>query len=70
MAERGIDAIGIDGAEPDDESELAITADYRPPQTVLRGLWLRVRYAEGRRGNAPEDRRSLRVILNYDLIAL
>lgn len=30
MAERGIDAIGIDGAEPNDESELAITADYRP----------------------------------------
>ena len=50
-----------------DENVIAITADYRPQKGFLKGLWLRVRYAEGDRGSPTANRRDLRVILNYSL---
>lgn len=66
----GRSAFSDNGAALRDESEISITADYRPPANWLRGLWLRVRYAEGRRGNLLENRRNVRIILNYSLNAL
>jgi len=36
----------------------------------LKGLWLRVRYAEGDRGSPVANRREVRVIVNYNLEAL
>jgi hypothetical protein len=50
-----------------DADELAITADFRPDRGLLKGFWLRVRYADGDRGSPLADRRDLRVILNYTL---
>ncbi|MFW2405290.1 MAG: OprD family outer membrane porin, partial [Gammaproteobacteria bacterium] len=66
----GRNAVADNGIELSDESEIAITADYRPPGNALRGLWLRIRYADGSRGNPLADRRNLRIILNYSLGAL
>ena len=66
----GRNSVADNGIELNDESEMAITADYRPPGTALRGLWLRVRYADGRRGDPLSDRRNLRIIVNYSLSAL
>jgi hypothetical protein len=66
----GRDAIASDGTPFPNARELAITADFRPRETWLKGLWLRVRYADGDRGSAVADRRDLRIILNYNLSAL
>ena len=66
----GRDAIASDGTPFPKAREIAITADYRPQETWLKGLWLRVRYAEGDRGIDVDDRRDLRIILNYNLSAL
>ena len=66
----GRDAIASDGTPFPKAREIAITADFRPQETWLKGLWLRVRYAEGDRGSDVDDRRDLRIILNYNLSAL
>jgi hypothetical protein len=66
----GRDAIASDGTPFPNAREVAITADFRPQETWLKGLWLRVRYAEGDRGSDVDDRRDLRIILNYNLSAL
>jgi hypothetical protein len=66
----GRNAVAFNGTELNDESETAITVDYRPLRTALRGLWLRIRYADGRRGDPLSDRRNLRIIVNYSLSAL
>ncbi len=66
----GRDAVAPDGAPLPNAREIAITADFRPQETWLKGLWLRVRYAEADRGSAVNDRRDLRIILNYNLSAL
>lgn len=58
----------VGGALPDTE-EIAITADFRPQEGFLKGLWLRIRYADGDRGSPLADRRDVRVILNYTLAA-
>ena len=49
--------------------EIDITADFRPKSGLLKGLWLRVRYADAERGPAMADRRDLRLIINYSLKA-
>jgi hypothetical protein len=56
-----------DGVPLPDEDVIAITADFRPQEGFLKGLWLRVRYAEGDRGSPADNRRDVRVILNYSL---
>ena len=63
----GWNAESADGAVLPDAEEFAITADFRPQQGLLKGLWLRVRYADGDRGSPLADRRDVRVILNYTL---
>ena len=59
-----------DGTALNAERELSLTADFRPERTWLKGLWLRVRYGKGERGDGASDRRELRLILNYNLRAL
>ncbi len=54
-----------DGDVLADADEFAVTADFRPPEGILKGLWLRVRYSEGDRGSPLSNRREIRVILNY-----
>ena len=66
----GRDAIASDGTSFPGSHEFAVTADFRPQKTWLKGLWLRVRYADGDRGSAADDRRDVRIILNYNLSAL
>ncbi len=63
-------AIAADGSPMPNEHEIAITADFQPQETWLKGLWLRVRYADGSRGSDAADRRDVRIILNYNLSAL
>lgn len=58
------------GAPLADEDESDVTVDFRPPEGLLKGLWLRIRYAEGDRGSPAADRRDLRLILNYSVSAL
>ncbi len=67
---KGRNAETDDGALLADADEIAITADFRPQEGFLKGLWLRVRYADGDRGSPAADRREVRVILNYSLEAL
>jgi hypothetical protein len=67
---KGRNAETDDGMSLADADEIAITADFRPQKGFLKGLWLRVRYAEGDRGSPEADRREVRIILNYGLEAL
>ncbi len=66
---KGRNAETDDGMAQADADEIAITADIRPQKGFLKGLWLRVRYAEGDRDSPVADRREVRVILNYGLEA-
>jgi len=65
---QGRDGISADGIPLDDESAWILTADLQPKRGLLEGLWLRLRYGEGDRG-AFGDRRELRLIINYTLLA-
>ena len=58
-------AIDSTGVQFPDSQEIAFTIDYRPEQGALKGLWLRVRWADSDRGDPSADRRDLRFILNY-----
>ena len=66
---KGLNAEADDGTLLPDSDVIAVTADFRPPEGFLKGLWLRVRYAEGDLGSPAADRREVRVILNYSLAA-
>ncbi len=66
----GRNAVSEQGVSLEDTEELAITADFRPERGRLKGLWLRLRYADLDRGSALADRRDIRVIVNYSLDAL
>ena len=48
-----------------DARETDLTLDYRPKSGTLEGLWLRLRYAEGRLGS--QDMSQWRVTFNYEL---
>jgi len=63
----GRNARSADGEALPNAEEFAVTADFRPQKGLLKGLWLRVRYADGDRGSPLADRRDVRVILNYTL---
>jgi hypothetical protein len=67
---KGRSAQADDGTLQPDADVISITADFRPQKGFLKGLWLRVRYADGDRGSPAADRREVRVILNYSLGAL
>ena len=67
---KGRSARADDGTPQPDADVISITADFRPPKGFLKGLWLRVRYADGDRGSVAADRREVRVILNYSMEAL
>ncbi|MGI9202696.1 MAG: OprD family outer membrane porin, partial [Woeseiaceae bacterium] len=58
------------GAPLADENEIDVTADFRPPDGLLKGLWLRIRYGDADRGSPMADRRDIRIILNYTIGAL
>jgi hypothetical protein len=65
----GKNAVDSGGQALPDSREIDITADFRPKGGWLKGLWLRVRYADADRGPAVADRRDLRLIINYSLKA-
>ncbi|MCK5477337.1 MAG: OprD family outer membrane porin [Methylococcales bacterium] len=50
-----------------DQSEWDITVDYKPQQSLLNGLWLRLRRASVNRKNPGEDLIDYRIILNYEV---
>jgi outer membrane OprD family porin len=66
----GRDAQSTTGIPLPDAEEINITLDFRPERGLLKGLWLRLRYADADRGSPEADRRDLRLILNYSLGAL
>jgi hypothetical protein len=66
---KGVNAVSSDGDPLSDESAFVVTADFRPEHERIKGLWLRVRYGEGKRSNVLGDRREVRLILNYNLSA-
>ena len=64
---RGQHARNADDTRLHDQREIDFTADFRPAKGLLKGLWLRLRYARGDRGPSADDRRDFRVILNYEI---
>lgn len=50
-----------------DQSEWDITVDYKPPTSILNGLWLRLRRASVNRDDRGKDLTDYRIILNYEL---
>ena len=66
---RGDEAISSLGVPLANESELNITADYRPEKGLLKGLWFRIRYGALDRAAPAANLRDLRIIINYRLSA-
>ena len=66
----GRNATTDDGVPLPDEDVISVTADFRPEKGFFKGLWLRIRYAEGNRGSPEADRSEFRFIINYSLGAL
>ena len=66
---RGDEAVSSLGVPLADESEIDITADYRPEKGLLKGLWIRIRYGELDLAAPVANRRDLRIIVNYRLSA-
>jgi len=62
----GHDALSNTGSPLRDEDEFDVTVDFRPQQGLLEGLWLRVRYGDGDRGEDTDNRRDLRLILSFN----
>lgn len=63
---RGQSANADNGTPLSDQHEFNVTADFRPPQGKMKGFWVRLRYARGDGGSDIDDRRDIRLILNYD----
>ena len=61
----GHDAQDETGVALKDDQEFDITLDYKPNSNVLKGLWVRLRYAEAKRGD--QKRRDFRAIVNYPM---
>jgi len=58
-----------DGGPLPDTDVISVTVDFRPERSFLQGVWLRVPFADLDRGSPEDDRREVRVILNYSLEA-
>lgn len=67
---QGRNARSDDGTPLRDTDVFSATVDFRPTRSFLEGLWFRIRYAEQDRGSPEEDRREVRVIVNYSLEGL
>ena len=61
----GRNAQDQNGMDLEDDQEFDITLDYKPETNVLKGLWVRLKYAETERGD--RTRRDFRAIVNYPL---
>ena len=66
-------AIGYDAVDDTDKQELPdrrefnITVDYKPERLIIRGLWLRFRYANVDLSGDEDSVNDVRLILNYNL---
>ena len=66
-------AIGYDAINPEnkeelpDQKEFNITVDYKPENLVIRGLWIRIRYANVNFSGDLDSINDFRIILNYNL---
>ena len=59
------------GRASPDQRELDLTVDYRFKKTVLKGIWLRFRWAYlDQDGPSAQDINHLRLVLNYDIPVL
>ncbi len=69
-------AIGYDARDVDNqkslpnEREFDFTVDYKPENLIIRGLWLRIRYANVDFSGNENSINDFRVILNYNLPVL
>ena len=50
-----------------DRTEYDVTVDWKPPGPPLKGLWIRVRYAEIDNDGEGATNRDIRLILNYEI---
>jgi hypothetical protein len=64
----GTDAKGaFAGEDLPDQTEYDLTVDYKPPRGLLKGLWVRVRYARLDIDGDGEKARDIRIIVNYSI---
>jgi len=64
----GYDAVSDVDREPlANQREFNITVDYKPERLIIRGLWLRVRFANVNISGEEDSVNNLRIILNYNL---
>jgi hypothetical protein len=64
----GTDAeIPLIGADLPDRTEYNLTVDYKPPRGLLKGLWVRARYARLDIDGDDEKVRDIRIIVNYSI---
>lgn len=66
---QGRNAESDEGIPLPDTDFFSVTVDFRPDRTFLKGFWLRLRFADLDRGSPEEDRREVRIIINYNLEA-
>ena len=65
--------MGYDARDPDineplpNQREFDITFDYKPEKIVIRGLWIRLRYANVNVTGENDSINDFRIILNYNL---
>jgi hypothetical protein len=50
-----------------DQTEYDLTVDYKPPRGMLKGLWVRARYARLDIEGDGENVRDIRIIVNYNI---
>jgi hypothetical protein len=64
----GTDAKGaFTGEDLPDQTEYDLTVDYKPPRGLLKGLWVRARYARLDIEGDGEKVRDIRIIVNYSI---
>ena len=64
----GYDARNVENQQSlPNQREFDITVDYKPEKLIIRGLWLRIRYANVDFSGEENSINDLRLILNYNL---
>jgi hypothetical protein len=63
----GRNAQTAEGLDLPDQNEFNITADYKVDESLLRGLWLRVRWSQLDFSDNTDSSEELRVTLNYEI---